>query len=156
MEFIGRHHVANALWPKATYWNTGTPNSSSGFDMGRYGHACFILQQGVGTAGSATITMEACTDTAGTSPTAIAFKYRLSTTQDTWGALTDCANTGIVFGAASGQMLAIEVDAEDLTAAKPFLRLTATVSDVTAVQASGIVILAEAAYPKAIPLTALV
>jgi hypothetical protein len=55
-------------------------------------------------------------------------------------------------------MLVIEVDAADLIATaptKPYVRLCATVADATAVLAACIVILTEAAYPQAIPVTAI-
>ena len=154
----GSLHVVTGIYPDSTLWNTGSPNYSPAVNMGLYGHALFIVHQGVGAAGSATITMEACTTAAGASPTAIAFRYKLCTTSDTWGALTSVAATGVVFGAASNQMLAIEVDAEDLIAAqptKPYLRLKATVSDATAVDAGCIIILSDPAYSQIVPVTAI-
>jgi hypothetical protein len=156
--FIGENHVAVGYYPLADLWNTGSPNYTPAYNLGLYNHAVFAIMQGVGTAGSATILVQQCTTAAGASPTAIAAKYRLCTTQDTWGALTTLPSTGVVFGVASNQMLLIEVDAADLIATaptKPYVRLCATVSDATAVLAACIVILTEAAYPQAIPVTAI-
>ena len=158
MNFIGKHQVLAGIYPDSTLWNTGSPNYSPAVNMGKYGHATFVVTQGVGATGSATITMEACTTAAGGSPTAIPFSYRLCTTTDTWGAIVTVANTGVVFGAASNQMLVVEVEAVELTAVqptKPYLRLKATVSDATAVDAGCIIVLSEASYQQDVPVTAI-
>ena len=157
MNFIGKHQVLAGIYPDSTLWNTGSPNSTPCVNMGKYGHATFVVIQGTGAAGSATIIIEACTTAAGGSPTAIAATYRLCTTADVWGAVTALPVGGVVFGAASNQMLVIEVDAVDLQVqpTKPYLRLKATVSDATAVDAGCIIVLSEASYQQDVPTTAI-
>lgn len=155
MNFVGDFHVLNGLWPTATRWNTGSPATSTAVNLGKYGHATFIIQEGAGGAGTATFTVVACTDTGGTSPTAIPFHYRLCDTQDIWGAYTACAATGYLSIAGANKLIAIEVDATELTAAKPYVAIVATVGVATAVAAGCIIILSEASYPQGIPLTAI-
>jgi len=157
MNFIGKHQVLAGIYPDSTLWNTGSPNYSPAINMGKYSHATFVVIQGTGAAGSATITIETCTTAAGASPTAIAATYRLCTTADVWGAVTTLPVGGVVFGAASNQMLVIEVDAVDLQVqpTKPYLRLKAAVSDATAVDAGCIIILSEAAYQQEVPTSAI-
>ena len=158
MNFVGPNHVAIGYFPKADLWNTGSPNYTPAYNLGLYDHCCFVVSQGVGAAGSATILVQQCTTAAGGGPTAIAAKYRLCTTQDTWGALTTLPVGGVVFGGASNQMLVIEIDAADLIATaptKPYVRLCATVSNATAVLAAAIVILSRPSYQQDVPTTAI-
>lgn len=159
MDLIGGSsglHVLAGIWPLNTMYNTGSPNYSVGVNMGKYDHACFVVMEGAGGAGTATITMQACTDSAGTSPTAIAFRYRLCSTQDVWGAPVQLtATTGYLMLAAANKMVAVEIDSCDLTADKPYVRMALTVGVATAVQAGVFILVAEARYPQSIPITAL-
>lgn len=83
-------------------------------NMEAFGRALFVLHKGVGTTGTSTITMEASDDVSATNVTAIPFRYRICTTGDTWGALTDAAAAGFATTAGSSQLYAIEVDAAEL------------------------------------------
>jgi len=76
-------------------------------------------------------------------------------TQDTWGALTAVATTGYATVAGANKMIAIEVDAENLTAAKPYVAVTMTELVDAVCIGSLIIILSEARYPQAIPITAI-
>lgn len=155
MDLIGNCQVLNGLWPTATRYNTGSPASTQAVNMGQYEHATFILQEGAGGAGTATITMEACTTAAGAGATTIPFRYRLCGTQDTWAAPVTVAATGYLTIAAANKMVAVEVDAEELTAGYPYLRMTLTVGVTTAVAAGVIIILSGARNPQNVPVTAI-
>lgn len=98
--------------------------------------ALFILRQktaGTNT-GTATITMEACSDKTGTGATAIPFDYYKNeavATSDAYGALISATASGFVTTANKDAIYAVEVRASDLPRGKPFLRmkLTETVND---------------------------
>jgi len=147
-------HVLNGIWPLADVYESG-PVYSAGVNMGKYDHATFVLSEGAGGTGTTTITVEACTDTGGTSPTAIGFRYRLMGTQDTWGASTAVESTGYATVAGANKMIAIEVDASDLTAAKPYVRVALTELVDAVCTGSMVIICKEARYPQAVPVTAI-
>lgn len=96
----------------------------------------FIVYKGVGTTGTATLTVLAGSDAvaAATSPasasagptasTAIPFKYKAITSGDTEGAYTQATASGFLTTAGSHQLYIIEVDCEelgDLTAGYKYL-----------------------------------
>lgn len=78
---------------------------------------CFVIQKGVGTTGTSTLTVQACDDTTPSNRTAIPFKYRVATTADTWGALTDATSTGFATTAGSNHMIEVWVDTKQVAAA---------------------------------------
>lgn len=71
-----------------------------------------------------TVTVEECTTAAGADNVPIAFNYYLSTGVDgsTFGARTAATSAGIAIGGAS-RMLAIDIDASELTSTKPYVRV---------------------------------
>lgn len=75
-----------------------------------------IVYKGVGTTGTSTITVEACTASDGTGATAIPFRYQVNTGTDVFGNLTECAATGFATTAGSNHIYAIEVDPRDAAA----------------------------------------
>lgn len=151
---LGGIHVLNGVWPNADVYESG-PISSAGVNMGKYDHATFILSEGAGGTGTTTLTVEACSDTAGSGATAIGFRYRLMGTQDTWGAATTVASTGYATVAGANKMIAIEVESSDLTAALPYARVTMTELVDAVCTGSMVIICSEARYPQAIPVTAI-
>lgn len=74
----------------------------------------FLIYKGVGATGTSTITVQACDDIVPTNTTAVPFRYRVSTTGDTWGAWTAAAAAGFTTTAGSSQVYEIRVDAGDL------------------------------------------
>lgn len=86
----------------------------------------FLYIKAVGATGTATLTVEACSAADGTGAEAIPFKYYKNgdtTASDSMGAVTSAAATGIITTAGSNQLYDIQVDAKDLPADKPFVRL---------------------------------
>ncbi len=79
-------------------------------NMKNFAKAAFILCKGVGTTGTSTITVEACDDVSGSNVTAIPFRYRAITSNDTQGALTQATTSGFTTTAGSSQMYLIEAD----------------------------------------------
>lgn len=76
----------------------------------------FVRIHGVGTTGTSTVTVQACDNTTPSNRTAVAFKYRVCTTADTWGALTDATTAGFTTTAGSNGMYEIWVDTRVLAA----------------------------------------
>ena len=72
----------------------------------------FIRYDGAGAVGTSVVTVLACDDTTPSNTTAVPFKYRVSTTPDTWGAWTDVANTGFTTTAGATQLYQIWAAAE--------------------------------------------
>jgi len=86
----------------------------------------FVLTKGVGTTGTSTLTVDACDDVSASNTTALPYKYRISTTPDTWGAWTDVANTGFTTTAGSNQVYQVWAAAEEFGASGyGYARLTA-------------------------------
>lgn len=146
--------VATALQPDADRY-AGSP-ATQAYNMKMYDHITFVLMEGAGGAGTATITIEECTSAAGAGNVAIPFKYRLCTTGDTWGALTSIAATGYLTIAGANKLVAVEIDAAELSADHPYVRMQLTVGVATAVDAGVVAILSKARYPQAVPVTAIV
>lgn len=150
---IGPNHVVIGLQPDADRYN-GDPATDI-FNMENYDHITFILMEGAGGTGTAVLTVEECTDAAGTGATAIAFRYRLMSTIDTWGALTAVAATGYTTVAGANKLIAIEVDAEELSDGSNFVRLQITESVDSPVDAGVLAVLSRARYPQDVPVTAI-
>ncbi|OPZ79965.1 MAG: hypothetical protein BWY79_00084 [Actinobacteria bacterium ADurb.Bin444] len=114
MIFTQENHVVCGLDPIADAF-AGTIASTI-VDVRNYDHVTFLVYGGVNTGGTgkSTWTVLACDDTVPSNTHAIAFRYRELTTNDTWGDLTDATTAGFTNTAASGFMLAIEVDVKEI------------------------------------------
>jgi len=148
MDFIAKHHIVTGLAPVADAFAGATVNSDA-IDMKNYNHATFLVWKGVGTTGTSVVTVEACADAALTSPTQIPFTYRRKQdSDDIWGALTAVTvpATGFTTTAGSAEMYAIEVNAADLGAYGPFVRLDMAESANDPVLGGILVILSEPRY----------
>lgn len=88
--------------------------------------ARFLVHKGVGTTGTSTLTLEACDNAAGDNPVAVPFRYQAYTgADDVPGAVTDAAAAGFATTAGSSQLYVLEVEAQELPAAKSWVRLKA-------------------------------
>jgi len=104
--------IVNIIPPAADAFS-GTVTSNT-INLKNYNHATFIVAKGAGALGTSTITVEACVDAMGTTPTAIGFTYSTNTTSDTWSAVTNADATGFTTTAGANQTYKIEVDASKL------------------------------------------
>lgn len=152
-EFIGYNHVAQALAPDADRYN-GNPATDI-FNTKDYDHVCFVVEEGAGGTGTVKIQVEACSDAAGTGATAIAFNYRVMTTTDTWGSRVASASTGYTTVAGADKLVAVEIDAAELSADKPFVRLQLTEIVDSPCDAGVLAILTKGRYPQNVPVTAI-
>jgi hypothetical protein len=74
----------------------------------------FFVQEGVGTTGTMTLTIEACDDTTPSNTTAVPFIYRTNTTSDTWSAWTAATAAGFTTTAGSNHLYQAYVDTAEL------------------------------------------
>jgi len=150
---IGPDHVVIALQPLADLYD-GDP-ATDVFNMEDYDHITFLLFEGAGGTGTATLTVEECNTAAGGGANAIAYRYRLQSTIDTWGALTAIASTGYTTVAGANKAIAIEVDAEELADGFNFVRLQITEVANDPCTAVVIVVLSRSRYKQHVPVTAI-
>lgn len=113
-------HVVNILPPHDSN-TTATPEV---FSMASAAHASIILQLGV-TGAAVTVTVEACDNFTPSNTSAIGFSYYAETTAagDTFGDRTTVANTGFATSTNDTIMYCIEIDAAELPAGYPNLRV---------------------------------
>lgn len=154
-------HIVSGLYPVADAFATSM--TTDFISLANYRKITFLIHTGTATGGTAngTVTLLASAVAAGSSTTALAFKYRLcasSTSVDTWGALTDATSSGFSMTAGSNYLYEVEILAEEIeaqAAGKYFVALKVTESSNDPVVAGVIAILSDARYPQAVPVTAI-
>lgn len=152
--FSEKNHVVMLTVPVANF-AAGTVTSDE-INIENYHHITFYRYQGTGTTGTSTITVEACSNTSGSNNTAIVFKYREMTTNDTWGAVTAATTAGFTTTAGSDGMWAIEVDAQEAAyLGYNYVRLVMTEVAASAVVGCTFAILSEPRYAEDIQGTVL-
>ena len=115
LHFLEGCRFVNALAPIADAFS-GTVYPA-GVNVSEIGSACFVIQKGVGTTGTSTITLVAGDDASPLTETAIPFYYRrIQSDNTTIGAVTAATTSGFVTTAGSGDMYIIGVDAQALAA----------------------------------------
>lgn len=146
MTYIAQQtHIVNALPPVDI---TGGKLSDV-WSMKDYAHASIIVQVGVSAAAFTKIILQACDDFVPTNTTDIAYKLYAEETAlgDTLGAVEAVAATGKTPSANDTIMYVIEVDAAELPAGKPCLRVSLT-NGANSVIGSVIAILSGSRYAK--------
>ncbi len=160
-DFLFDHHIVNGLVPKADRFDTSA--TTDWISMANYGRITFIVHTGNATSNTANgaITMNCSAVAAGSSPTALPFKYRVcasSTTVDTWGALTDATANSLTMTLGDNYIYICEVNAEDVEAAgagKYFVSMLITEGTNDPIDAGVLVILSEPRLPQAVPVQAI-
>ena len=78
----------------------------------------FLIFRGDATAGTetGTVSCQACDNVTPSNTSDVAFRYRISTTPDTWGAWTEATATGFTMSAGDNQLYQIFVPAANLAA----------------------------------------
>lgn len=146
------------LPPAADRWNTNPATDI--VSMRNHNKCTFLVHQEGGTTGTATFTVEACSDVSGTGATAIPFGYRVGAAGagaggDAMGARVEATASGFTSTAASDRLYLIEVEANELLAAKPFVRLKCTEAVNDPVNGSVEIMLSEGRYQGASAPTAI-
>lgn len=161
MDFLFDHHVVNGIVPVADAFASAA--TTDYISLANYGKITFLIHTGNATGGTAngTVTVLASASAAGTSTTALAFKYRTcasSTTVDTWSALTDATSSGFSMTAGDNYIYAVEVTADSVeaqAAGKYFVACKVTESSNDPIDAGILAILSDPRYPQAIPVSAI-
>ena len=73
----------------------------------------FVRVDGAGATGTSVVTVLACDDVTPTNTHAVAFKYRVNTGTDVWGAWTEATTTGFTTTAGANQLYQIWASAEE-------------------------------------------
>lgn len=128
MNLLENVKVIKCLTPSSDVYNTSPAGEE--VNMENYNEVVFCLhQQTAGTnTGTATITLQACSDVSGTGAETVAFRYRKIPTgaSDTLGALTEVAAAGFTTVANEHAVYLCHVRAAELPAGKPFIRIKTT------------------------------
>jgi hypothetical protein len=151
-ELIGKVHIIPIIHPVDT---TSAAPTCDIFGMQEYNHATIILQTGTNSKGFA-ITVEECTNADGDDNIALSeFYYREMATTDTWGALTASGGTLTVADGDDNHVFAIEIDASELTDAKPYVSLVCAAPASGNNYVSAIAVLSEPRFMKDVPVSAI-
>lgn len=111
---LERGHVEMGLAPVADFFDSGAGGASDVISLKDHNRARAILLWGVGTTGTATLTVEACDDVTPTTHTAIPFWYRITVAAADPGAITLATASGFTTTAGSNQLVEIEINAAEL------------------------------------------
>lgn len=150
---LGSEHLIQGLAPVANAF-AGTVYSTV-VKMANSAWARFILSKGVGATGTATITIEACDDAAGTNPVAIPFAYQAYTgADDVPSAIVKATAAGFATTAGSSQLYDIQVDSQYMQG-KGWIRLKSVEVVASAVLGGILIELEDMRYQSEIPTTQL-
>ncbi len=94
--------------------------------MENYEEIVFIITKNAGATGTAVITVESCDDTTPTTTTAVAFRYQVTTSGNTIGAVAAAAAAGFTTTAGANQVYAISIKSDELSGSDKYVRLVAT------------------------------
>jgi len=134
--------------PIADMIGTHVPSDTVSFK--KYNKAYFVMFQGVGTAGTHTLTVVPCASVGGSTTTAIPFRYKIISSTDTNAAWV--AASTLTTSAGSDQIWVIEVNAEDLPLVSgvkyEYAYLYALAVDSTTVLGGCIIIMDEPRYAQ--------
>jgi hypothetical protein len=149
-------HPANVLPPAANVF-AGTVHTAA-VNMSQWEHCIFLVEVGVGTTGTETFTVEACSTQAGANPTAIPFAYQECLgTNDVFGSMTKAPVGGFLSAAGSNRQEMIHVDGAALaTLGYSYVRLTSVEGTASAVIASVTAFMIQGKYEQEIAPTVLV
>lgn len=132
---------AKGLDPVADAFAGGAVGSDV-VSMRGYGRCLFVVHIGVGATGTQTFEVDACDDVTPSNVSKVNFRYRQILTGDTEGAITaGVAGTGFSVTAGSSKIVLVEVDAKDLPAGYPFVRLIQTAEPVDSPCLGGVLII---------------
>jgi hypothetical protein len=149
------NHVVNVLSPAANVFAGAVPTKV--INMKNWASACFIVQCGVGAVGTATITIEACSDITPTLTTAIPFFYQECVTGDTYGPMIQAPVTGFTTAAASHKVYKVFVLEQSLAlTGYGYVRLKSTEVVVGAIAGGVVAVLSKGRFENELPNTVLV
>jgi hypothetical protein len=147
-DFGMERHIVPILAPVSVEATVVTPHVA----LKKYERVQFLVSLGVMSGDSHVLTVTASAATAGSTATALSFKYRVTAAAgtDTLGDLVGTAVTSLTLDHTTydGKTVIIEVDADELTADKPYVGITIT-DPGSAVALMSIVAIMKPRYPQA-------
>jgi len=125
MIFTENNAITTVLAPAADRFNTNPATAT--VKLSHYSHATFVVTEGAGGTGTATLVLQECSAANGSGATAIPFRYRISTDAGlTFGPLQAATASGVTPAAGANKVTVIEVDDRELSADKPWVRVQTT------------------------------
>lgn len=156
ISFNERRHIVGLATPVDT---TSTTVTSDIVSLKNYHGGEFILYFGTITGDTVVVTVEECDDVTPSNNTAIAFNYRKSgatLVSDAYGDITASASTGVTIAATDDdKILAISLDASELSAGFPCVRIVADPGGSASAVEIAILCILDPRYPQNDQLTAL-
>jgi len=147
MIFTEHNEISTALQPVADAY--AADPATDVYNMKYYEHISFVIVEAAGGTGTVKIQVEECTSKAGAGNNAIAFKYRVkSDSNGAFGALTASAATGYTTTAGANKVIVVEVNADELAADSPYVRLQLTEVADSPCLAGVVAILSGPRYPQ--------
>ncbi len=145
---LQRMNVFNAANSSFIAANEDIFNGSPATDvlsMENYEEIVFIITKNSGATGAAVITVESCDDVVPTTKTAVAFRYQVTTSGNTIGAVLKALAAGFTTTGGADQIYAISIKSDELSGDDKFVRLLATESTDSPVDGA---IIAIGLYPR--------
>ena len=156
ISFNERRHIVGLADPVDTTSSTVTSDIVS---LKNYHGGEFLVYFGDITGDTVVVTVDECDDVSASNSTAIAFNYRLSGatgTSDAYGAITAATSTGVTISATDdNKILAISIDASELSAGFPCVRIVADPGGSASAVEIAILCILDPRYPQNAQLTAL-
>lgn len=144
----------HALAPDADRYNSDPATDI--INMVDYAFCDFFLHEGAGGTGTVKLIVQSSDDVSATATTDLPFRYRVAQTGDTFGAWTEIAATGYTTVAGANKIVQAQVDASQLAAGEPYVRLSLTEVVDSPCDAGVLAVLSGARYAGEQPATALV
>ena len=124
MIFTQEHAIVTVLAADADRYNTDPATDI--VTTQDFRHVTWFLIESAGATGTVKIQVEECTDNAGAGATAIGFNYRVGTNLGVFGAIVASAAAGYTTVAGADKIIAIELDAAELSDGSDWARLQLT------------------------------
>lgn len=141
------NYIVTVLAPDADRYNSDPATDIVSLE--NYDEVTFVISEGAGGTGTAVVTVEKCTDNAGTGATAIAFKYKQNTTLGTIStSWTDATASGFTTTAGANKDVYVRVKSEDVSSGGPWVRVQLTESADDPCDAAVYAILSNPRYGK--------
>ncbi len=143
------NRIVQVLAPAADRYN-GNPATDI-INLANYRHVTFYLQEGAGGTGTAKLELMECPDNTGSGAAAIPFKYRVASAIGDFGDIQDAAAAGYTTAAGADKLVAVEVDAAELSEGNSWAYLQLTEVANSPVAAGVLAVLSEPRFAQALP-----
>jgi len=158
MKFKERHKIVHCFPAAIIAKNEDIFDSNAVSDVIHLDHwrecTFIVIKNTDAGSGAATVTINSCSDAAGTTAADVAFVYREVTAPDSHGAWTASASTGVSIATGSDEIWEFVVNADGLDGTDEFVKCTLTETQSDAVDGAALAILTDYRYGDSDPDTA--